>query len=225
MIDNLRSEKPKFVVRKGWTIAMIISCLGLCLGLGLGVRWIIQQWPIARAADVRVVDLAGVWEARYSIDDGIDGLILRADGTYQQVYYSQWKKYSYATPWNKWHLERFADGRARIYLEGARYYPQGIEVGELEGLEYYPQGWGDRPKIHGPEPYPHFFYDEENDQFLPMVGRLILDVRPRFSSRGFLLAHLAYNADDLPDAFALVPTQSVETPSRRSASPRLHRLR
>jgi hypothetical protein len=202
MIDKLRSKKPKFMMRKGWTIALIGLCFSLCLGLSLGLAWIIQDWPIPRAADVTAVDLVGIWEAHYSINDGMDRLVLRADGTYQQVYYSQWKKYTYETPWNRWHLERFADGRARIYLEGARYYPQGVEVGELEGLEYYPPGWGNWPQIHGPEPYPHVFYDEQSDEFLTMVGQLILDVRPQFSSKGFVLVHLAYDADHFPDTFA-----------------------
>ena len=201
MIDNLQSKKPKCIMQNAWTIAVIGSCLGLCLGLGLGLRWILVRWPIPRAADIKEVDLVGIWEAHYSINDGTDRLTLRADGTYQQVYYSRWKEYTYTSPWNRWHLQRLADGRARIYLEGGRYYPQGIEVGELEGLQYYPQGWGDRPKIHGPEPYPHYFYDEEGDQFLPMVGHLILDIKPRFSSRGFVFIHLWYNADDFPDTF------------------------
>ena len=74
-------------------------------------------------------ELVGTWQAKYENFwnfskeiTGVETIILRADGTYQQIY-DDGKGYKYVSPWNKWRLERGRD----LYLEGGRFYALGIE--------------------------------------------------------------------------------------------------
>lgn len=90
-------------------------------------------------ATFRKTDLVGTWEGHYGgyagYGQGLDRLILRADGTFKQIYEIEKQGYVYETPWNEWWMERFPDGRVRVHLEGARYYVAGIERAERDGLD------------------------------------------------------------------------------------------
>jgi hypothetical protein len=104
--------------------------------------------------------LAGAWEAQYG--RSIDRLTLKADGTFKQVYTSGYQEdYVYETDWNSWDVQRLGDGRVRVHLQGARFYPDGILVAE-EGV------WGDGTA---------HFYDPISVRPVDMEGRLILNVR------------------------------------------------
>ncbi len=56
---------------------------------------------------------------------GIEILILRADGTYQQIY-DDGKGYKYISPWSRWWIER----DWILHLEGGRFFALGIEDAE-----------------------------------------------------------------------------------------------
>ena len=102
----------------------------------------------------------GTWEAHYG--NSVDRLILSADGTFKQVYTSGYVEgYVYETGWNSWGVQRLGDGRVRVSLQGARFYPDGIAVAE-EG------GWG-----HGAGS----FYDPITIRRVDMDGKLVLNVR------------------------------------------------
>jgi len=127
-------------------------------------------------ATLRESDLVGTWKAEYAISGGVDKLILRADGTFKQIYQNQVDGYVYETPWNEWWLERFPDGRVRVHLKGARRYLDGIPLAETE----------DGSSIFC-DP---FALDREwRDWSVRMVGQLILNVR-LLPSGELVLAHM-----------------------------------
>lgn len=131
-------------------------------------------------------DLAGTWETRYA---GVDRLIIRADGTFKQIY--QQEDYVYETPWNKWWVERFPDGRVRLHLQGARNYRVDILLAERDGLHHAcPKEYPDCKWAS--EPYP--YYDPFAREFVDMVNKLVLNVRSD-SSGDLLLLHLWIGGD------------------------------
>jgi len=133
-------------------------------------------------------DLVGTWEARYW-EAGVDTLIIRADGTFKQIYRDNYKKdYVYETPWNRWWVERFPDGRVRVHFEGGRYFLGFTERGEV-------------------------FYDPFADELVKMPGELILNVR-KLSSGELILHHMWTHSDR---GFGLIGGETemfrrVETP-------------
>jgi hypothetical protein len=85
-------------------------------------------------ATLEEADLIGTWETKYG-GGAVDQLVLRADGKFKQTYQASGQNgYTYETDWNDWWLEHLPDGRAHVHLQGARFYPDGIEVAERDGL-------------------------------------------------------------------------------------------
>jgi hypothetical protein len=121
-------------------------------------------------------DLVGTWETTYP-DGMVDRLILRADGTFKQVYYDPSQPEDLQeTPLESWWLERLPDGGVRVHLHGARYYPQSFVVPDLgSSLESCPENDGACRQRYGQWPYA--FYDPIAVETVPMQGALVLDVR------------------------------------------------
>lgn len=154
-------------------------------------------------------DLVGTWETHYG--RSVDRLILRKDRTFKQIYRDGYRKDDiYETPWSRWWVERFPDGRIRVHLQRARYYVNGIRVAELDGMgdpcpEELPDcGWGHRPQS---------FYDPFADESVEMVGELVLNIRRR-SSGELILYHLWTTSEG---GFPIIGAESqmfrrVETP-------------
>jgi len=149
-------------------------------------------------------DLVGTWEVHYS-ERRFDELILRADGTFKQVYQDNTVNgYVYETPWNKWWMERFPDGRARLHLQGARYYLDGIYQAELEGMEPpcssdHPDCWG------GSQPPPRSFYDPISKELVKMIKELVLNIRS--DSGKIILMHMWSGSDG---GYAIIGGESEE---------------
>ena len=193
----------------------------LCLSLGCQCGWLIP-WPPTDPlctqapyspppSDFKEEKLVGSWETRYG--RRTDKLVLRDDGTFKQIYRDPTQgDYAYETPWNEWWLERFADGRIRLHLHGARYYVDGTRVGELDGYAYEVGGHETVPEDK-PRSVPWPFYDPFIHQHLEMVGQLVLNVR--LDSHGeLLLHHMSYSSDG---GFAMSGCQQdqfrrIETP-------------
>ncbi len=140
-------------------------------------------------------NLVGTWEAHYcgfGIEWGDDELVLRADGTFKQIYHDRTVEgYVYETPWNEWWVERFPDGRIRVHLQGARFYAAGIETAEWEGIwSHCPEDQPDCEWYYAPLP----FYDPIGDESLDMVGELILNVQVN-SSGEIVLLHMLMSRD------------------------------
>lgn len=113
-------------------------------------------------------DLVGTWEAHYWIGM-VDKLIIKADGAFKQIYRDRAQNYIYETPWNRWWVERFPDGRVRVHFVGARYFLGFTEQDEV-------------------------FYDPFADELVEMPGELILNVR-RLSSGELILHHMWTHSD------------------------------
>jgi len=155
-------------------------------------------------ATFRETDLVGTWEGHYGYPWGTDRLIIREDGTFKQIYRDE-EGYVYETPWNKWWVERFPDGRVQVHLEGARYYVGGIEMAEQDGLH----------PISSSPPWPYSFYDwfvEAGEKWsVEMVGKLVLNVR-RAPSGELVLAHMS-DSWEYRTWEVLVRVSTDETPS------------
>jgi len=148
-------------------------------------------------------DLVGTWEGHY--DDGSDKLTIRADGTFKQVYQDNTVKgYVYETPWNKWWVERFSDGRVRVHLQGARYYLYGIRQAELDGM-YPPCSLPPPDCLVGEEPRPWGFYDPIAQELVKMAKELVLNVRS--DSGKIILMHMWIDNDR---GFAIIGGESEE---------------
>jgi hypothetical protein len=140
-------------------------------------------------SDFQENDLVGTWQAHYG--QSVDMLVLSGDGSFQQVYQDgHADNYVYETAWNDYDLERFADGRVRVHLQGARYYAQGTSIAENEGLQ--PEPW---PGFYGESgPPAYLFYDPFAEQPVFMVRELVLNVRVD-SSGELLLYHMDIESD------------------------------
>lgn len=137
----------------------------------------------------RESDLVGTWKVEYDgfyDDGGIDTLILEADGTFKQIYENGSGDYIFETPWNKWWLERFPDGRVRVHLKGARYYLSGIREAEPGRIDSF----FDPFAFHQGKPamwYPGM--DENKTSIVHMAWKLVLNVRV-LPSGELVLAHM-----------------------------------
>jgi len=167
-------------------------------------------------------DLVGTWEAHY-MEWGSDKLIIRADGTFKQIYTDHTAEgYVYETPWSEWWIECFPDGRVRLHLQGARIYKEGIRIAELDGMgSPCPEEFPDCASEHTPRP----FYDPIAGESLNMVGELLLNVQ-RDSSGELVLLHMLLSKDQgfvslagTATGFSRVTESSLPTPSVTQSAP------
>lgn len=133
-------------------------------------------------------DLVGIWEAHYPLDNGVEVLVFREDGTYQQAYENR-EGYLYVSDWSEWTISRAVNGRVWVYLEGGRWFPEGPEVAALEGMDPL------RPNDL------HHFYDPATNGSITMQNRLILTTEPWHTARGFVLVHFAFDIDSGTEHF------------------------
>ncbi|HUW96177.1 MAG TPA: hypothetical protein VMW58_10355 [Anaerolineae bacterium] len=175
--------------------AVLLAAVLLCGAPLNSIRKCIEVPYSNPPSTLQDADFVGTWEARYG--ESIDRLTFKADGTFRQLYDDGYDEdYVYETPWNKWSLERFPDGRLRICLEGARFYEEGIRVAEQGvGLERW------------------VFYDPVSNESVDMRAKVVLNVRIDRSGE-LLLYHMWSSADE---GFAIVGCERnmfrhVETP-------------
>lgn len=174
-----------------WVKAMLMSAL-LLGGIGCDA-----ETPYSNASPgLNEAQLSGTWEARYS-PGALDTLVLREDGTFRQTYRDtrpKEYKYTFETPWNAWIAERFPDGRIRLHLRGARYYPAGIASAEREGM--HPPVPPDRPDLWPKSgPLPMDFWDPIGREPVQMVGELVLNVQ-RTRAGKLVLLHMVQSRDE-----------------------------
>lgn len=161
-------------------------------------------------------DVVGTWQANYG-GYAVDKLIVRADGTFKQIYKNRRENYIFETPWNKWWLERFADGRVRLHLKGARYYLSGIPLAEEEGVvpTSLPVTGGEPKDYYDPFDPERRYYTVSRYHAVSMVRKLVLNVR-LLPSGELVLAHM-WPSSESPlgdtEVFHRVETPSpLETP-------------
>jgi hypothetical protein len=208
MLLGLRSgSRRRVVMGAALLAASVVLALLVILKPAQSARFCVQAPYLPPPTTFKVADLVGTWRAHY--DGSVDTLILKADGTYKQVYEDRHEEdYVYETPWNEWSVDRYADGRVRIHLQGGRYYPAGIYIAEWDGMH------PDVPGMWGTSGAPAYsFYDAFADEAVTMVGELVINVRVDRSGE-LLLHHMFIEIDD---AFALIGCERnmfrrVETP-------------
>jgi len=143
--------------------------------------------------DLQEASLVGTWEAHYD-DPGasVDRLILRADGTFQQLYSTQ-TGYTYQTPWNRWSIMRPQGGGIHIHLQGARFFDEGIAVAEKDGI-----GCPASQSGCGVTDTPYPFIDPASEESVFMIGELVLAVRSSAGApEGLVLKHMRLGVDDV----------------------------
>lgn len=113
--------------------------------------------------------LVGTWQAHYG--RSVDTLTLNGDGTFTQVYQDGYDEdYVFETARSNWRMNRYADGRVRVYLQGARFYEEGTRVAEQGGR------YGDWT-----------FYDQVAEESVTMPDTLVLNLRADSSGEPLLL--------------------------------------
>ena len=133
-------------------------------------------------------DLIGIWQSRYHTGSVTDTLILRGDGTYQQIYDNQLADYYYTSPWNEWYVEYRSSGGLYLHLEGMRYCLSTTETCMREG-----GGGGDWPYYDSCEG--RTIWTMDNEVILAITG--VGESRyPGVESvpRGILLWHMRSSA-------------------------------
>lgn len=121
-------------------------------------------------------DLIGVWESHYSRYSGVEFLVIKEDGTYEQIF-NDVTGYLYVSEINRWHSEISTSGRLFVRFERGRYFPEGPSFANLLGVD---------PLDHS-RLYP--FYDPEEEASVYMDNELILEVIPSKSTKGIVLGH------------------------------------
>ena len=143
-------------------------------------------------------DLIGTWQSRYYPGVVTDTLILREDGTYQQIYDNDRTGDHYTSSWNRWYVEYRSSGGLYLHLEGMRYCLGTNEVCRRQG-----GGGGSHP-----------YYDPcEGRSIRNMGSEVILTVRGSEGSRlpgtesaprGILLWHMRFSSGVWPDDFFIL---------------------
>lgn len=174
-------------IRGAALVAPVLAVAVFCGALLNSIRECLAAPYSSPPATFQSAALTGTWQVHY-MDWGVDRLIIRADGTFKQVYRDRTLDgYVYETPWNAWSLERLADGRVRIHLQGARYYLEGIRIAEENGMH---PAWLDS-ECDDPwcaEAWPRGFFDPVgHDEVVHMVEELVLNVRSDSSGQLHLL--------------------------------------
>lgn len=77
-------------------------------------------------ASVSATDLVGTWQAEYAAGRAIDTVVIRADGTYRQVY-ADTSGYTYEGLWQEWRVETRPGGCVYLHMECMRYFVAGVE--------------------------------------------------------------------------------------------------
>lgn len=143
-------------------------------------------------------DLIGTWQSTYYPGIITDTLLLREDGTYQQIYENQDTGEHYVSSWSQWRIEQSSAGTTRLYLEGMRYCLATNEICNQSG------GGGGS----------HSYYDPCEDVVIwDMGSEVILGVHgvegfqyPGIDSvpRDILLWHMKFNPEGTDEFFILL---------------------
>jgi hypothetical protein len=173
MLLGLRSgNRRRVVMGTALLAASVVLALLVMLKPAQSARFCVQAPYLSPPANFEDQDLVGTWRAHY--DGRIDTLILKPDGTFKQIYEDRHDEdYVRETLWNEWRVERLPDGRARVYLEGARFYEQGPIIAEAGGCYW---DWT--------------FYDQVAQEFVTIPDMLVLNLRVDSSGEPLLL-HLS----------------------------------
>jgi hypothetical protein len=142
-------------------------------------------------------DLVATWQALYGGDPPTtDTIILREDGTYQQIYHRNTDNYRFETPWQRWYVETRPSGKLYVHLEGMHYCILTDEVCALE------KGGGGGRLLWDPGEGRNIKTEEE---VVLLVSGMEGLRHPRADTapRGITLVHMKFATDTGTDFFFL----------------------
>ncbi len=119
--------------------------------------------PSKSIQQISEMDLVGIWESHYSSWKGVELLVIKDDGTYQQIYEDS-KGYLYISEIEKWHLEPQNSGRLFLRFVKGRYFPEGPNWASLLGTD----------PLHPNLLYSYF--DPKDNSAIVMDNELLLEV-------------------------------------------------
>jgi len=105
-------------------------------------------------------DLIGTWVASYFLHDK-DTLIIRANGTYKQIYNDPDSGLQYESDWQEWWIEHRPSGFLRLHLEGMRRCDDITSLCLMESGGLTQDDWG---------------VDECENETIRMAGEVVLIV-------------------------------------------------
>lgn len=134
-------------------------------------------------------DLVGTWQALYGGEARTtDTIVMREDGTYQQIYHRVTDSFRIETPWQRWYVETRPSGKLYIHLEGMHYCILTHDVCVLEkggggGRLLWDPGEGRNIKM--------------NEEIILLVSGVEDFRHPRTDSapQGIMLVHMKYERD------------------------------
>jgi len=176
-------------------LTMVISvflialvCTSCSLGAHEEGEWHCRSLPDA----FQESDLIGTWQAEYGVGTDADIIVLRQNGTYDQIYtcYVCEPSISFENLGNQWWLEHRASGGIYLHLEGMRRCNFTDELCLQEG-----GGGGNR-----------FYWDYCEDRGVKMPGEVVLMVIGTAEDEkdiplGIKLAHMPPSPDSTPFYF------------------------
>ncbi len=149
----------------------------LLVGPVRSLRLCVEAPYLAPPGSFDEAELVGTWQAHYG--RSVDTLTLKSDGTFTEIYEDRYDEdYVFETAGSNWWMERYPDGRVRVYLQGARFYEEGTRLAEEGGC------YGDWR-----------FYDQVAEEFVTMPDTLVLNLRVDSSGQPLLL-HLWSTGDE-----------------------------
>jgi hypothetical protein len=152
-------------MKKCWAVSLVFLLVTACatlrdLGDGISEPPSRGEWKCPPLPETFTeAALIGTWQSRHG-SWATDTIILRGDGTYQQVYHSRPNDYYYESTGNEWWLERRASGGLYLHLDNMRYCLSTDELCRKED-----GGGGDWT-----------YYDRCEGRSIPMGGQVILTV-------------------------------------------------
>jgi len=168
------------------TISQIL--IGLCL-LGSIVACVsTSSWIEGSLTSFSDTNLEGIWEAHYDLHDGVEILVFNKDKTYLQLYEDP-QGFLYSNGTGTWKIEKDANNRVFVHLDGGLWFPMGAETAQLKGKDLFLSN----------DPYP--YYDHATNKIVTMLNKLTLEVIPRANSKGFVLFQFAASIDAAPEHF------------------------
>lgn len=127
---------------------------------------------IAKPIDqVSESDVIGIWEGHYSLHNEVEFLIIKGDGTYQQIVHDS-TGYLYTSDVANWFLEPQGAGRLFIRFEKGRYFAAGPKFADLLGKD----------ELGLNQLYP--FYDPVDSGAIYMDNEFIVEIVPSNNVKG-----------------------------------------
>ncbi len=169
-----------------WSISTTVFILLGCCGFIPLIASIFDNSPYQYTpppSTFTEADLVGTWQAKYG-NANVETLVLKSDGTYQQVFDAPESDYFHESPWSNWNLEYSSTGKPKLHLDGMRYFLLGGANLNFDQTRYY---------------------DISEDEYIELTDKVVLGISgDETKPRGISLWHLRTDEDGGTAFFALI---------------------